>query len=306
MSSPLALRIKTKTGQQVIRNLTPEDTIKDLKVHLSNVSNIPQDRLHVLSGFPPKVFDITQDNLSLSKTGLTSGDTLILEEKAPSSQNVAQEHRSHISENDSDYPGILMRKVVPADNSCLFSSIYFALNGKLDESGTVAPYMRQIIAETVSRDLEMFSEAILGKPNADYCAWIQDDKSWGGAIELAILSNHYGFEIAVVDTINAIINRFGEDQQYTLRIFLIFDGIHYDPLFLESFDGSNIQTIFPTDDDKIMKEAEELAKEAKSSRQFTDVNKFTLKCMVCNVYLNGQLQAREHAQSTGHMNFGEV
>lgn len=43
-------------------------------------------------------------------------------------------------------------------------------------------------------------------------------------------------EIAVVDTINAIINRFGEDQLYDHRVFLIFDGIHYDPLYLEPFE----------------------------------------------------------------------
>ncbi|XP_044262431.1 ubiquitin thioesterase OTU1 [Tribolium madens] len=293
-----ALRVKTKTGQQVIKNLTPEHTIKDLKHQLCSMSQIPQERLHVLSGYPPKVFALSEDSLELGRSGLKSGDTLILEEKAPPPE------RGHISEVDC--PGILMKKVVPADNSCLFSSIYFALNGKLDESGTAAPYMRQVIAETVANEPEMFSEAILGKPNREYCAWIQDDKSWGGAIELAILSNHYGFEIAVVDTINAIINRFGEDQHYTLRIFLMFDGIHYDPLFLESLDGANIQTIFPTDDEKILNEAQELAREAKSSRQFTDVNKFTLKCMNCNVFLNGQLQAREHAQTTGHTNFGEV
>lgn len=37
----------------------------------------------------------------------------------------------------------------------------------------------------------------------------------------------------VVDTLNAIINRFGEDQNYSQRVLLIFDGIHYDPLYLE-------------------------------------------------------------------------
>ncbi|KAJ3641300.1 hypothetical protein Zmor_027812 [Zophobas morio] len=299
-----ALRIKTKAGQEVLRNLTPEHTVKDLKTQLSSISKIPRDRLHILSGYPPKPLDLTQDSLSLSKSGIKSGDTLILEEKAPPPKEVT--YKSHISDFGANSSGILMKKVVPADNSCLFGSIYFALNGKIDDSGTAAPYMRQVIAQTVANDPETFSEAILGKPNDEYCTWIQDDKSWGGAIELAILSNHYGFEIAVVDTINAIINRFGEDQHYTLRIFLLFDGIHYDPLFLESADGNNIQTIFPTDDEKVLRQAEELAREANASRQFTDVNKFTLKCMNCNIYLNGQLQAREHAQTTGHMNFGEV
>lgn len=47
------------------------------------------------------------------------------------------------------------------------------------------------------------------------------------------MSGFYGIEMDVVDTINAIINRFGEDKNYSQRIFLIFDGVHYDPLYLE-------------------------------------------------------------------------
>jgi ubiquitin thioesterase OTU1 len=96
--------------------------------------------------------------------------------------------------------------------------------------------MRQIIAESVSSDTDNYSEAVLGKPNPEYCRWILKPDSWGGAIELAVLSNFYGLEIAVVDTLNAIINRFGEDQHYAQRVFLMFDGIHYDPLYLEPFE----------------------------------------------------------------------
>lgn len=70
--------------------------------------------------------------------------------------------------------------------------------------------------------------------------------------------------------------------------------------------GGDIQTIFPVEDDRILREAEQLAHEAKSSRQFTDVNKFTLKCLVCSQFLTGQTEAQQHAKTTGHMNFGEV
>lgn len=108
----------------------------------------------------------------------------------------------------------------------------------MDESGAITPFLRNLIAETVSKDPEEYSEAILGKPNPEYCKWIQDDKSWGGAIELSILSNYYGVEIAVVDTVNAIINRFGEDQNFPHRVLLMFDGIHYDPLYLEPLEVS--------------------------------------------------------------------
>lgn len=237
----LALRIKTKSGQQVINSLTCDNTIKDLKKELSNASNIPEGRLLVLNGFPPKPFDISKEEALLSQSGLKSGDTLILEEKpapaVPAPNNVINEGRHHVSDN-CDFPGILMKHVVPADNSCLFSSIYFVLNGKGDETGTIVPLMRQVIAETVSKDPEKFSEAILGKPNSEYCKWIQDDTSWGGAIEVSILSDYYGIEIAVVDTINAIINRFGEDQNFPHRVLLLFDGIHYDPLYLEPLEVS--------------------------------------------------------------------
>lgn len=53
-------------------------------------------------------------------------------------------------------------------------------------------------------------------------------------------------------------------------------------------------------------EAAELAREARSSRQFTDVQKFTLICNDCKIRLNGQMAAQQHAKDTGHKNFGEV
>lgn len=178
---------------------------------------------------------------------MSTGDTLILQEaSAPHVQkeNISMpiiESGETIQNGPEDAyqsPGILMKQVVAADNSCLFTSINFVLNGKLDESGEAAPYLRQVVAGTIRNDKNNYDEAILGKPVEEYCTWIQNDTSWGGAIELAILSNYYGIEIAVVDTINAIINRFGEDQNYDVRVFLMFDGIHYDPLYLEPFNVS--------------------------------------------------------------------
>lgn len=55
-----------------------------------------------------------------------------------------------------------------------------------------------------------------------------------------------------------------------------------------------------------MEQAKQIAIEAKSSRQFTDVDKFTLKCFQCDVMLKGQTAAQQHAKSTGHTDFGEV
>lgn len=54
--------------------------------------------------------------------------------------------------------------------------------------------------------------------------------------------------------------------------------------------------MFPIEDDSIYQQAEQLAREAKSSRQFTDVNRFTLKCIQCEVFLTGQAEAQMHAK----------
>lgn len=64
--------------------------------------------------------------------------------------------------------------------------------------------------------------------------------------------------------------------------------------------------MFSIEDDAVLVQAENLAQEAKSSRQFTDLNKFTLKCYQCDKLLTGQTEAQQHAKSSGHTNFGEV
>lgn len=94
--------------------------------------------------------------------------------------------------------------------------------------------MRNIIADAVKSDQESFSEVVLGKSNDDYCLWIQNPNSWGGAIEVSILANFYKMEVAVIDTQSGTIIKFGEDKNFPHRVFLIYDGIHYDPLYLES------------------------------------------------------------------------
>jgi ubiquitin thioesterase OTU1 len=201
--------------------------------------------------------------------------------------------------------GILLKQVVAADNSCLFTSINFLLSGKVDT--TSGGYMRQIIAQTVHNEKQTYNSGILGRDNAEYCAWIMQESNWGGAIEVSILSQHYGIEFDVVDITNAMINRFGEDKHYPMRGFLLYDGIHYDPLYLESFSGDSQKTLFSVEDEpQIYEMAKSLAIEAKSSRQYTDVDKFTLRCLQCDTQLKGQAQATDHAKETGHTQFGEV
>jgi ubiquitin thioesterase OTU1 len=44
-----------------------------------------------------------------------------------------------------------------------------------------------------------YNEGFLGQENDAYQAWILDKQHWGGAIELSILSQHYGRVICAYD-----------------------------------------------------------------------------------------------------------
>lgn len=340
MTGSFSVKIKSKKGQFIVKDLTTKTTIGELKAKVSQLTEVKEPQLHILAGFPPRPLDLSQNAHSISTVGVSSGETLIVEERPANTaaycleddealarrlqaeeeeeqlrQVVAEATRTEgangtqtpielPSGSSGNFDGILLKKVVPADNSCLFTSIRFVLNGKIDNEGS--EMMRHIIAQVVSADPQEFNDAVLGKSNSEYCTWIQKPDSWGGAIEVSILSNYYGIEIDVVDIQNAIINRFGEDKNYGLRVFLLFDGIHYDPLYMETVGGVAPATIFPIEELGVYHQAEQLANEAKSSRQFTNVDKFSLRCLQCDVMLVGQVQAQQHAKSTGHTNFGEI
>jgi len=120
-------------------------------------------------------------------------------------------------------------------------------------------------------------------------------------------SKLFSVEIDVVDTQSGRIDRFGEDMNYLNRIFLLYDGIHYDPLVMEPLDGSaSYKTVFSVSDHVVESQALEIAAECKNSRQFTDVANFQLRCITCNKPLKGQKEAQDHATKTGHTNFGEI
>lgn len=250
---------------------------------------------------------VTESSLNFCFIFFLTGDTLIVEEDSSNFRTESSIVTKRTAPNSvRDTLPVLARRVVPADNSCLFTSIYYVVEGGVYDPAC-APEMRNLIAQIVASDPESYSEAILGKTNQEYCDWIRRDDTWGGAIEVSILSKFYQCEICVVDTQTVRIDRFGEDAGYSKRVLLIYDGIHYDPLE-RRIPNSDIppQTIFSASDDIVLAQALELADEARRKRQFTDVNRFTLRCMVCQKGLTGQVEAREHAKETGHTNFGEV
>ena len=74
----------------------------------------------------------------------------------------------------------LVRRVVIADNSCLFVAVAHALSGFVGRRER-ADGLRRVVADAILADGERYSEAVLGKAPHDYVEWIlrseQDSKN---------------------------------------------------------------------------------------------------------------------------------
>lgn len=125
------LRLKTKEGQQIV-NLIATDNVGTLKEKIAQLSQISCNRLNVLGGFPPKPLDLSDLTKPLSAVGITNGDTLIVNEKHADEMTPASNtedadsllaQRLADEEMEITVDGILLKQVVPSDNSCLFTSI---------------------------------------------------------------------------------------------------------------------------------------------------------------------------------------
>lgn len=79
------------------------------------------------------------------------------------------------------------RRIIDADNSCLFNAIGLLALRKL----TMAPQLRDIIRVVVLEHPELYDEAILGKDPSEYVVWIAKTTTWGGEVEVNILSSYF-------------------------------------------------------------------------------------------------------------------
>lgn len=205
-----------------------------------------------------------------------------------------------------DADGIMIRRVIDADNSCLFNSIGYLL---LEKSVEDAPKLRQMVAQAVREDPLTFTNAFLGQDPQDYIKFITDPKAWGGQIELLIFSRLYQTEIAACDIIRNRVDIYGTDESFNRRIFVIYDGIHYDALAMTCHNNTSNQdadvTLFSPKNDAVLDKAKAICDEQHRKKAFVDTSNFTLRCLVCQKGLTGANQAQQHAQETGHSNFAE-
>ncbi|KAJ3033239.1 ubiquitin-specific protease otu1 [Rhizophlyctis rosea] len=335
----MRLRCRGPSGVQPIgASLTPDSTVADLRKDIEAVTGVPAERQQLKFGFPPK--PLTADpSTTLFAAGIKDGEQLTVEqgaapsaapaqpaaatqqppsqtfEQAPAgsfrTQVMPQTYNSGISQSedlDKDYvtvgDGVLVVREMKDDNSCLFRSIGYIF----ERSPEAFQTLRETVSSVISQDPFNYNEAILGKDPDEYRAWITKPQSWGGAIELAMFSDHYQVEIDSIDVSTLRVDRFGEGK-YPNRVIVLYTGIHYDAVALAPFPDAPSdfdQTTFEgADGEKVLEAGVKLAGIWKKKRKFTDLANFTLKCGVCGKGLVGQKDAQAHAMQTGHASFTE-
>lgn len=134
--SDVVLRLKCRSGTFPM-TVPLNCPISILKEQVSVLTEIPVASIKLLFGFPPK--SIHKIEGTIEDAGLKSGDTIIAE--VDSSSASVQQSRvqtesntlKHVTDQEvGDQVPLILRKVVPADNSCLFTSMGFVLGGNIN------------------------------------------------------------------------------------------------------------------------------------------------------------------------------
>lgn len=342
----MRIRVRGPDGVSTL-SLPDTATIVELKAQIASALNLPAFQLKY--GYPPKPLDLDafDDTLPVADTGIKfDGEQLIATSKditsilkhplhdpptipapvtrsqgatvpalPPINPSQTKPKPQQNAEDDPpevavpDMSGTLVLRVMPDDNSCLFRALSYAVLGDFDSM----PELRDIVATQIQSQPEVYTEAVLEKTPDNYCRWIKREESWGGAIELGILSQHFNIEICSISVQDLRVDRFNEGQ--STRCILVYSGIHYDVIVLNPstppFKRANAspeldQKVFEAVDDAPLIGALELCRILQTRHYYTDTAGFTVRCGDCGWQGKGEKEAIQHAQQTNHYNFGEA
>jgi ubiquitin thioesterase OTU1 len=319
-------RYKAPSGTGIIE-LPDDATLDTLLGELRTKSGISSFTIKYGPPMAMKSLDLSQRDQTAKSLGL-HGETLTIvpDEARPvsplpqdkTSETVAQRQPEEPSKKGPedvhipwpDREGTLLLRVMPSDNSCLFTAFGGALPQQI-----AAHDLRRMMAEYISKHPDVYSEAILGSPPAQYCRSIQDPDRWGGGIELSILSTLFDIQISTYDVQAQNLINFGEDKQ--LRCILVYSGIHYDRVAFSYSEAPHDhaplppdmdRTRWPTDDDEVLEKTKQLVSKLNDAHYYTDTEGLILRCDVpgCDWIGNGQHEGRKHAELTGHTDMSEI
>jgi len=308
-------RVKGPKNTQTYRQLSKDLTFGEFRALIEKDCNVPKDQQILSFGMPTQTVDAKDE--TLVSAVLKSGESINLEMAKPSGGEINTNHNGQTNPpsstqstntNSTAVDGVIVKRSVPDDNSCMFHSIAYCLEG--NKSGRV-DFLRSVIAKAILSDPINYNEGTLQKSPLEYSKFITQPNSWGGSVELAIFAQHYKCEIMIFDIARQRHECFGEGGKYSQRIYLIYDGIHYDPLVCSS--ASNPQSnkewdiaIFKPDDLITEASAKAYAEKEYKSGKFVDEYNYSIKCEQCGKVFVGNKNAVAHSNSTGHSRFTQT
>ncbi|KAF2868985.1 hypothetical protein BDV95DRAFT_499110 [Massariosphaeria phaeospora] len=324
---PIRMRLRAPSGQHTI-SLDDNAAVSDLLSSISTATNLPLFELKW--GFPPQPLDPALYGLStrLNATDLKlNGSQLIVIAKSTGDPSEQQQQSPEPSNSSAplslqrkqipslkDTPetplpsrgGTLVLRVMPDDNSCMFRALGSAV---LSSSLDAMTELRSLVAQAIQADPSRFNAAILQRPPDEYCQWISYSDSWGGGIELSILSQEFDIEICSINVQDLRVDRFNEGRPR--RCILVYSGIHYDTIAFvpdgtSTLDNDADVKLFDAGDEVVLEAARQLCAQLKKKHYYTDTQKFEIKCNTCGWLGNGEVAAVQHATETSHTDFGEA
>lgn len=240
--------------RHIIPAIPSSTTLSTLQSHIHTLLALPIADQQLYNGFPPKELDLTNPARTLTDAGIRNGDTIEVRVKETEGATTAVDE---VRQGKGwEYPatvdkGVMQRKQMPSDNSCLFHSINYVCNNRTTPTATSAASVRETVANVVASDPVRYSTLFLGSPNSLYQQHIMSPDSWGGAIELSILATHYQTEVVTFDYKYLREDVFGRGEGWKRRVFLLYTGDHYDVLVWQAGvgGGGGEQVVFSTKDD---------------------------------------------------------
>ncbi len=197
-----------------------------------------------------------------------------------------------------------IRREVDADNSCLFSSVAYLMDrANFGESSSLK--FRNIIVEYLL-DNE-FDANLLDQPKEQYIDFIQDTKNWGGALEVKMFSEIFRKQIVCIDVKTNRADIYGEDKKYDQRIYLLYNGVHYDPLVMNfdiGADPTTDITIFDSTDQEVFELMKCLLLEYKNQGDFVEF--YSMECNCCKEKFKNENEALDHSINYQHWDFKQI
>ena len=344
----MRFRARHPDGRQAVIVLDDTATISNLRMKIQSslhLSAFDLSQSELKYGFPPKSLKLDDfpDSTSISAAEINlnnesvqvippsqpppaqqpntkNAQTSRISQPAPSSSNPTTRPSPKKPSNPGQEPpeislpsesATLVLRVMPDDNSCLFRAISTAVSGDQDVDHVTK--LRWHCAQYIQANPSIYSKAILGKEPAAYCAWIQQESSWGGDIELDILSRVLHVEIDACIVSPFQVQRYNEGAEE--RIVLVYSGIHYDTVAVSpdpegdmgaEFDVRRWETRRGSGSEYVLEGVRKLCRKLEERGYMTNTSSFGIRCNTCGWKGNGEREATKHAVETGHMDMEEV